>query len=127
MISHWTMSRDSYFLFFLDLCDLRCFESLVRIYPWLLPWLKVRFSRFSNPFESCCVLMHLINLLLMLIVWHSFRTGLLLVILDLVWAWIALIFWYFARILLVLVMGDFLRTRALLWTRPKLRVAWIEK
>ena len=123
MLSHWTVSRDSYFLFFLYLCDLRCFECLVRIYSWLI----VRFSCFSNRFESSCVLMHLINLLLMLIVWNSFRTRLSLVILDLVWAWIALVFWYFIRILQVLVMGNFLRTRALLWTRPKLRVAWIEK
>ena len=127
MLSHWTVSRDSYFLFFLDLCDLRFFESLVRIYPWLMPWLIVRFGCFSNRFESRYVLMNLINLLLMLIVWHFLWTGLSLVILDLVWAWIALIFKDFARILLVLVMLYFLRARALLWTRPKLRVAWIEK
>ena len=123
MLSHWTVSRNSYFLFFLDLCDLRCFESLVRIYPWLMD----RFSCFSNRFESSCVLMHLINLLLMLIEWNSFWTRLVLVILDLVWAWIALIFWDFANILLVLVMRDFLRTRAFLWTRSELRVAWIEQ
>jgi hypothetical protein len=71
--------------------------------------------------------MHLINLLLMLIVWHFIRTGLALVILDLVWAWLALVLWTFVKILLVLVVGDFLRAWAFLWTRFKLRVAWIEK
>jgi hypothetical protein len=123
MFSYWTMSRDSNFLFFLNLCDLWCFKSLVRIYPRLI----VRFSCFFNHFESCCVLMHLINLLLMLIVWHFIRTGLTLIILDLVWAWLALVLWTFVKILLVLVVGDFLRAWAFLWTRFKLRVAWIEK
>ena len=123
MLPYWTMSGDSYFLFFLNLCDLRCLEGLMRVYSWLI----VRFSCFFNPFESCCILMHLINLLLMLIVWHFTRTRLALVILDLVWAWLALVLRTFIRILLALVMGDFLRARAFLWTRSKLRVAWIEK
>ena len=123
MLSYWTMSGDSYFLFFLNLCDLRCLESLVRIYPWLI----VRFSCFSNPFESCCILMHLINLLLMLIEWHFTGTRLALVILDSVWAWLMLVLWNFIKILLALVVGDFLRAWAFLWTRFKLRVAWIEK
>ena len=123
MLPNWTMSGDSYFLFFLNLCDLRCLESLVRINPWLI----VRFSCFSNPFESCCILMHLINLLLMLIVWHFTRTRLALVILDSVWAWLTLVLRTFIKILLALVVGDFLRAWAFLWTRFKLRVAWIEK
>ena len=71
--------------------------------------------------------MHLINLLLMLIEWYFIRTGLVLVMLDLVWAWLTLVLRTFIEILLALVVGDFLRTRAFLWTRSKLRVAWIEK
>ena len=125
MFSYWTMSRDSNFLFFLNLCDLWlwCFKSLVRIYSWLI----VRFSCFPNPFESCWILMHLINLLVMLIELHFIRTGLVLVMLDLVWAWLTLVLRTFIEILLALVVGDFLRARAFLWTRSKLRVAWIEK
>ena len=123
MLSYWTVGLDSYFLFFLNLCDLWCFECLVGINSWLI----INFSCFSNPFESCCILMHLINLLLMLIVRHLFRTWLVLVILDLFWGWLALVLLNSARILLALVVWYSLWARTFLWTWSEPSVAWIEK
>ena len=122
MLSYWTMSRNSYFLFFLRLFDLRCFKSLVRINPRLV----VRFSCFFNLFVSCWILMHLINLLLMLVMWYFVRTGLVLVM-ALVWAWLALVKWNFAKILLALIVWTSLWAWTFLRTWSKLRVIWIEK
>ena len=70
--------------------------------------------------------MHLINLLLMLVMWYFVRTGLVLVM-ALVWAWLALVKWNFAKILLALIVWTSLWAWTFLRTWSKLRVVWIEK
>ena len=73
--SNWTVSLNSDFLFFLPLwCNIWSIYHLLRIDSSLLDW----FWLFFNPIESRYILMHLVNLVLVLVMWYFLWTWALL-------------------------------------------------